>query len=111
MAQSSADTPEGSMSDREKHLGHLFTAELQFRLASAVRLATTKKVQPLDLPMEWTHGQYRVTYEEIALGEDQAASPSFFLHRSAPSLMAVAIKDAIRAAVSDPKTSPDSNVL
>src|SRR3990172_5486200 len=99
------------MSDREKHLGHLFTAELQFRLASAVRLATTKKVQPLDLPMEWTHGQYRVTYEEIALREDQADYAAFFLHRSATYLMAVAIKDAIRAAVSDPKTSPDSNVL
>src|SRR3972149_9993617 len=106
MAQSSADTPEGSMSDREKHLGHLFTAELQFRLASAVRLATTKKVQPLDLPMEWTHGQYRVRYEEIAMRQDQADYAAFFLHRSATYLMAVAMKDAIRAVVPDPKTSP-----
>lgn len=60
------------MSEREKHIRQLFTAELQFRFASAVRIATTMKVQPLDLPMEWTHGQHRVTYEEIALRQDQA---------------------------------------
>lgn len=48
------------MSDRERHIAQLFTAELQFRLASAVRLATTRNVQPLDLPTEWTHGQHRV---------------------------------------------------
>lgn len=46
------------MSDSEKHIGLVFTAELQFRLASAVRLATTGNRQPLDLPMEWTHGQH-----------------------------------------------------
>lgn len=98
------------MSVREKHIQQLFTAELQFRLASAVRLATTLKVQPLDLPMEWTHGKHRVKYEEIALRPDQADYAACFLHRSATFLMAVAIKDAIRAVVSDPKMSPDSDV-
>jgi hypothetical protein len=39
----------------------------KFRLAPAVRLATTLQVQPLDLPQDWTHGQHRVSYEEIAL--------------------------------------------
>ena len=48
------------MTDREYHIQRLFTAELQFRLASAVRLAVTWNRQPLDLPMEWTHGQHRV---------------------------------------------------
>ncbi len=98
------------MSDREKQIQQLFTAELQFRLASAVRLATTLKVQPLDLPKEWTHGQHRVKYEEIALREDQADYAACFLHRSATFLMAVAMKDAIRAVVPDPKTSTDSDV-
>jgi hypothetical protein len=55
------------MSDRDKHVQLLFAAELQFRLASAVRLANTLEVQPLDLPMEWTYGKHRVTYEEVAL--------------------------------------------
>jgi hypothetical protein len=98
------------MSDREKHIQLLFTAELQFRLASAVCLATTLKIQPLDLPTEWTHGQRRVRYEEVALRQDQADYAADFLHRSAIFLMAVAMKDAIRAVVPNPKTSTDSDV-
>lgn len=85
------------MSEREKHIDYLFVAELQFRLASAVRLAVTKERQPLDLPMEWTHGQHRVQYEEIALRQDQADVAAFLLHRSSTFTMAVAIKDAIEA--------------
>lgn len=98
------------MSDRQTYIDQLFTAELQFRLASAVRLATTLKAQPLDLPMEWTHGQHRVRYEEIALRQDQAEFAALFLHRSSTFLMAVAMKDAIRAVVPDPKASSDPNV-
>jgi hypothetical protein len=98
------------MGDRECHIQKLFTAELQFRLASAVRLAVTGKRQPLDLPMEWTHGQHRVRYEDVALRHDQADYAAFFLHRSATYLMAVAMKDAIRSIVPDPKTASDPNV-
>lgn len=94
----------------EEHVGRLFTAELQFRLASAVQLAVIGERQPLDHPMEWTHGQHRVTYEEIALRQDQAEYASFFLHRSATYLMAVAMKDAIRAAVPNPKNASDADV-
>lgn len=98
------------MTDREHHIQQLFTAELQFRLASAVRLAVTGNRQPLDLPMEWVHGQHRVQYEEIALRQDQADYAAAFLQRSATYLMAVAMKDAIRAVVPDPKVSPDTDV-
>ncbi|MFV8603747.1 hypothetical protein ACNRDG_05420 [Ralstonia pseudosolanacearum] len=94
----------------DEHVGRLFTAELQFRLASAVQLAVIGERQPLDLPVEWTHGQHRVTYEEIALRQDQAEYASFFLHRSATYLMAVAMKDAIRAAVPNPKNASDADV-
>jgi hypothetical protein len=93
------------MADREAHLGHLFTAELQFRLASAARIATQMQVQPLDLPIEWTHGQHRVHYQEVALRQDQADFAAYHLQQSATYLLAVAMKDAIRAAVSDPKNS------
>jgi hypothetical protein len=98
------------MNDADKHIAQLFTAELQFRLASAVRLATTRNVQPLDLPMEWTHGQHRVKYEEVVLRPDQADYAAYFLHRSATFLMALTVKDAIRAVVPDPKTSTDPTV-
>lgn len=93
------------MNERDKHIARLFTAELQFRLASAVRLATSLQVQPLDLPQEWTHGQHRVNYEEIALRPDQADYAACFLQRSATFLMAVAMKDAIRTVVHDPKSA------
>lgn len=95
------------MDEHESHIGRLFTAELQFRLASAVRLASTLQLQPLDLPQEWTHGQHRVSYEEIALRPDQADYAACFLQRSATFLMAVAMRDAIRAVVHVPKTADE----
>lgn len=98
------------MPDLTEHIGHLFTAELQFRLASAVSLATTHGVQPLDLPMQWSHGEHIVTYDEVALRPDQADYAAFFLQRSATYMMAVACRDAIVAAKSDPKSSGDPSI-
>jgi hypothetical protein len=98
------------MLDFSEHIGHLFTAELQFRLASAVSLATTHGEQPLDLPMQWSHGQHIVTYNEVALRPDQADYAAFFLQRSATYMMAVAARDAIVAAIQDPKSSADPNI-
>src|SRR5689334_13057987 len=94
-----ADRRIARMAVFEQHIRRLLTAELQFRLASAVRLAVTQNRQTLDLPMEWTHGAYRVRYEKIALRSDQADYAASFLHRSATYLLAVAMKDAIVAAV------------
>ncbi len=91
------------MIESEKQIGLLFTAELQFRLASAVRLASSLGIQPVDLPVTWTHGNHSVRYGEIALRPDQADYAAHFLQRSATYLLAVAVKDAIRAVVSDPK--------
>lgn len=98
------------MTESEKHIGLLLTAELQFRLASAVRLASSLGTQPIDLPVTWTHGNHSVRYGEIALRPDQADYAAHFLQRSATYLLAVAVKDAIRAVVSDPKASGDSEV-
>jgi hypothetical protein len=83
-------------SEREIHINYLFATELQFRLASAVRLAVTCNRQPLDLPIEWTYGRHRVLYEEIALRQDQA-DYAFLLRQSATFAMAVAIKEGIEA--------------
>ncbi|MBA4349317.1 MAG: hypothetical protein C0415_04940 [Thermodesulfovibrio sp.] len=98
------------MNNIDKHIGYLFSAELQFRLASAVRLATTFQNQPLDLPIEWTHGKHRIYYREIALREDQANFAASCLHQSATFLMAVAMKDAIKAVINDPYNCADSDI-
>lgn len=98
------------MLTHQKQINELFAAELQFRLASAVRLATNLKTQPLDLPTEWVHGQQRVKYEEIALRQDQAEYAAVLLHQSATFLMATAIRNAIPVAVVDPKSSSDHSV-
>ena len=98
------------MSDIEQQIQCLRAAELQFRLASAVRLATTFQIQPRDLPITWSHGKHVVSYDEIALSEDDADRAAWHLHRSATFLMAVAIKDAIRAAIHDPKNHSDVDI-
>lgn len=98
------------MSNNEKQIRQLFTAELQFRLASAVRVATSLKEQPLDLPVLWTHGKQSVTHRDIALRQDQADFASFYLHQSSTFLMAVAMKDALKQALPDPKNSSDSRI-
>jgi hypothetical protein len=87
------------MVEIESHIHHLFQAELQFRLASAVRLAATSKRQPLDVPTVWTHGQHEVRYEKIALRQDQAEYAAMLIQQSATLTMAVAAKDAIEALV------------
>lgn len=60
--------------------------------------------------MDWTHGRHHVRYDEVALRQDQADYASYFLHRSATYLMAVAMRDAIAAVARDPKNSPDANI-
>lgn len=95
---------------RNEQADKLFIAELQFRLASAVRVATTFKNQPLDLPTRWSHGRHSVSHGEIALRPDQADVAARFLHRSATYLLAVAIKDALKLVFIDPKNSSDANI-
>jgi hypothetical protein len=98
------------MSDQDQQIGNLFTAELQFRLASAVRLAVNLGNQPLDLPTEWTHGRHRVKYEEIALRPDQADFAAASMHHSATLMMAIAMRDAIATTIPDPKNHGDPDI-
>ncbi len=88
------------MNDANEHLDNILTAEYQFRLASAVRLATTFERQPLDLPMVWTHGKGKVKYSEIALDKKEADFAAFFLQRSATFILASVSYEAIRESVS-----------
>jgi hypothetical protein len=98
------------MGDKNTIIEQLFASELQFRLASAVRLATTMKKQPLDCPIEWVYGKHRVKYNEVALREDQAEYASWLLHQSATFLMATEIKNAIIAVMKDPINHKDKNI-
>jgi len=98
------------MIDVATQIDLLFTAELQFRLAFAVRLAVTMDNQPLDLPVEWSHGKHNVNYKEVTLRKDQADFTAWNMHRSATFLIAVAMKDAIKAVVPDPRNVTNSDV-
>ncbi len=73
----------------------LRATELQFRLASAVRLAVIDRGQPLDLPLLWTHGQHSVAFHEVALTPEGADFAALCLQRSSTYLMAVQIQEAL----------------
>jgi hypothetical protein len=60
------------MDDRETLVKKLMLAEQQFRLACTVNLAVANNVQTLDVPVEWTFGKHRVSYEDFGLRPDQA---------------------------------------
>lgn len=98
------------MTDAVTHDRLLKIAELQFRLASAVRLATTDNRQPLDLPLLWTHGRHTVEYNKIALTTEEADLAACYLHRSATYLMAVQIRETIKDTLPNAKEHPDSEI-
>jgi len=99
------------MDEREKHLKHLRAAEGQFRLSTAVRLAVTVGHQPLDLPIQWSHGRHVVNYSEIALSKEEADFAAWNLQRSATFLMASAVLEAIRGTIKNPKSNHDARIV
>ncbi len=72
------------MIDKKAIILELKIAELQFRLAVTVRLATLLENQSLDATTEWTDGKHR----EIALTKDQADIAANYLKQTATYLMA-----------------------
>lgn len=99
------------MTPREMHIRHLRAAEGQFRLATAVRLAVTFERQPLDIPLQWSHGKHTVRYSEVTLSREEADFAARKLQRSATFLMASAALEAIRATIANPKTHGDHRVV
>ncbi|MCI0712735.1 MAG: hypothetical protein L0154_21445 [Chloroflexi bacterium] len=99
------------MEQREIHLEHLRSAEGQFRLATATRLAVTFDVQPLDLPIQWSHGKHIFNYSEIALSNEEANFAAWNLQRSATFLMASAILYAIKGSFQNPKSHSNPQVI
>ena len=96
--------------DKEKAISQLFAAELQFRLACAVKIATDLKEQPLNVPTDWSYGKHNVKHNEIALRQDQAEYAAWHLRNSTTFLMATEIKNAIIAFTSKPLEHKDKNI-
>jgi hypothetical protein len=97
--------------EREKHINRLKIAEQQFRLACAVRLAISNGVQPLDVPVEWTFGAHRVSYEDFGLRFDQAPLAAKALAESAMFILVCTILDAIKSTFPNPKAHSDPKIV
>jgi len=99
------------MQNTKETILELKLAELQFRLAKTVRLATLLDKQSLEVPTKWSHGKHIVTYEEIVLTKDQADIAAAYLMQTATYLMSLTIKQALKRTYGDPKNHSDENVV
>ncbi len=99
------------MDDREALLKKLIVAEQQFRLACTVNLAVSNNVQTFDVPVEWTFGKHRVSYEDFGLRADQAELAASHLEMTATFVICAAIRDALIGYFSDPKSHANESVV
>lgn len=98
------------MTPTEAYINPLKLAEHQFRLACTVHLGVSNGVQSLDVPVEWTFGCHRVSYEDFGLRSDQAELAASQLEMTATLVVAGAIRDAIVGLFPAPKDHADHNV-
>jgi hypothetical protein len=94
----------------EPHVERIKLAEHQFRLACTVHLAVANQIQTLDVPVEWTFGEHRVSYDEFGLREDQAPLAACALEHTSTLVLASAIRDAIVALFENPKEHSNPQV-
>ena len=99
------------LTDKQTAILELKLSELQFWLAKTVRLAITLEKQPLDAPTKLSFGKHIVSYEEIALNEDQSHITAQYLEKTTTYLMAMTIKEALVKIYKDPKNNPDKNIV
>ncbi len=99
------------MDNREQNLNQLRLAEQQFRLACTVHLAVTNRVQTLDVPVQWTFGKHRVSYEDFGPRWDQADYAALHLEMTATLAMAGVIRDALIDRFGDPKANTNADVV
>lgn len=83
------------MDAREDHLARLKIAEHQFRLACTVHLAVLHERQTLDVPVEWSFGKHRVSYEDFGLRPDQVPLAASALEHTAMHVLCSTIRDVI----------------
>jgi hypothetical protein len=99
------------MDSKEKHVNRIKLAEQQFRLACTVHLAAINDVQTLDVPVEWTFGKHRVSYQDFGLRPDQAPLAAHALEETAMLVLTSAVRDAIVALFPNPKAHANSQVV
>ena len=99
------------MDKRDLHLNRLRIAEQQFRLACTVNLAVTNDVQTLDVPVVWTFGRHKVSFEDFGLRKDQAEGAASQLEMTSTLVIAGAIRDAIVSLFETPKSNADPRVV
>ena len=99
------------MDDPESLVKKLMLAEQQFRLACTVNLAVTNNVQTLDVPVEWTFGKHRVSYEDFGLRADQAELVAPHLEMTATFIMAAAIRDVLVGCFPNTKNHDNQDVV
>jgi hypothetical protein len=86
-------------------------AEQQFRLACTVNLAVANGVQTLDVPVEWTFGRHRVSYEDFGLRAEQAELAASCLEMTATFVIAGAIRDALVGCFPNTRQHSDQDVV
>lgn len=100
-----------AMGSKEKCINQIKLAEHQFRLACTVHLAVLNAVQTLDVPLEWTFGKHRVSYQDFGLRSDQAPLAAHALEETAMLVLASAIRDAITVLFPNPKAHTNPQVV
>ncbi len=86
-------------------------AEHQFRLACTVNLAVANNLQTLDVPVEWTFGKHRVSYEDFGLRVDQAELAAPQLEMTATFIMAAAIRDVLVGCFPNTKNHVNQDIV
>lgn len=99
------------MDGKDKHINQIRLAEQQFRLACTVHLAVTNGIQTLDVPVEWTFGKHRVSYQDFGLRLDQAPLAAHALEETTMLVLTSTIRDAIVALFPNPKTHTNPQVV
>ena len=95
----------------DQHVSLLMKAEQQFRLACTVSFNAAQKRQPLDVPIEWTFGKHRTTYQEFALREDQVERVASWLEFVSTFVMASAIVEAFKDLWVEPSKHPNPDFV
>ncbi|HMN74150.1 MAG TPA: hypothetical protein PKA55_19990 [Rhodoblastus sp.] len=99
------------MTERDQLVARLKIAEHQFRLACTVNLAVANEMQTLDVPVEWTFGNHRVSYQEFGLRRDQAELAAVQLEMTATFVVAATVRDAILAYFREPKNHSNLTIV
>jgi hypothetical protein len=94
-----------------RHIERIKLAEQGFRLACTVHLAVTNEVQTLDMPIEWSFGKHKVSYQDFGLRADQAPLAAAVLEHTAMLVLVGAIRDAIAGSFANPKAHADPQVV